>query len=108
MIDYKFTAEDYSIFVALLENSHEFKIRVKMTERQRQYSCAKRTFLNLPFILLLWNWSPFISQFDINAFIIEFTNSSSYFGLLSDTFVAKECYAETQALCVLSKGRRSL
>jgi len=53
MIDYKFTAEDYSIFVALLENSHEFKIRVKMTERQRQYSCAKRTFLNLPFILLL-------------------------------------------------------
>jgi len=26
MIDYKFTAEDYSIFVALLENSHEFKI----------------------------------------------------------------------------------
>lgn len=46
MIDCKFVAEDYSNFVALLENSHEFKICVKMTEGKRQYSCAKRTFLN--------------------------------------------------------------
>jgi hypothetical protein len=150
MIDCKFIAEDYSIFVALLENSHEFKIWVKMTEGKRQYSFANRAFLNSPFFLLLWDWSPFISQFDINLFlisnicrvlnvvclllgnfpasefrsrgitqrkaynidinvlIIEFTNSSSYFALSSDTFVAKECYAETQALCVLSKGRKFL
>lgn len=74
---------------------------------QSQYSCAKRTFLNLPFILLLWNWSPFISQFDINAFIIELKNSGSYCALRSDTFVAKECYAETQALCVSQKDGNS-